>query len=112
MASLTRKEVDEIALLARLHLEPDELDRMQSELGAILEHFGALAAVDTTDIAPMTHAVPMELRLRPDVALPSLAVEDALRGAPARDGDLFVVPAIIVPGVEGVELRPTPGRES
>ncbi|HUJ59229.1 MAG TPA: Asp-tRNA(Asn)/Glu-tRNA(Gln) amidotransferase subunit GatC [Kofleriaceae bacterium] len=95
MPSLSRTEVEDIALLARLHLEPDELARMQDELGAIIEHFGALAAVDTEGVAPMTHAVPMDLALRPDVVAPSLPVEDALRGAPARAGDLFVVPAII-----------------
>ena len=97
--ALTRKEVEEIALLARLHLEPDELERMQGELGAILEHFGALAAADTEGVAPMTHAVPMDLRLRPDEPEPSLPPEDALRGAPARDGDLFVVP-VVIPGGE------------
>jgi len=95
MASLTRKEAEEIALLARLHLEPDELARLQDELGVILEHFATLAAVDTTDVPPMTHAVPMDLRLRPDTAEASLPVADALRGAPARAGDLFVVPAVI-----------------
>ncbi|MBA3818383.1 MAG: Asp-tRNA(Asn)/Glu-tRNA(Gln) amidotransferase subunit GatC [Deltaproteobacteria bacterium] len=95
MADLTRKEVEEIALLARLHLETDELERMQSELGAILEHFGTIAAVDTTDVAPMTHAVGVELALRVDVVAPSLPVEDALRAAPRREGDLLVVPAII-----------------
>ena len=99
MPALTRKEVEEIALLARLHLEAGELDKMQSELGAILEHFGTLAAVDTTDVQPMTHAVPMELRVRPDEPAPSLPVEEALRGAPVKHGDVFVVPAII-PGAE------------
>jgi aspartyl-tRNA(Asn)/glutamyl-tRNA(Gln) amidotransferase subunit C len=95
MAALTRKEVEEIALLARLHLGEDELERMQGELGAILEHVAALAAVDTADVPAMTHAVPMDLRLRDDVVAPSLTAEDALRGAPRRDGDLLVVPAIL-----------------
>ena len=97
--ALARKEVEEIALLARLHLESDELDRMQRELGAILEHFGALASAQTEGVAPMTHAVPMDLRLRPDEPQPSLPVEDALRNAPAKADNLFVVPAII-PGSE------------
>ncbi len=97
--ALTRKEIDEIALLARLHLEPDEAERMQHEVGAILDTFTALAAVDTDGIAPMTHAVPMDLRLREDVVGPSLSVAEALAGAPKRDGDLIVVPAII-PGSE------------
>jgi aspartyl-tRNA(Asn)/glutamyl-tRNA(Gln) amidotransferase subunit C len=93
--SLERKEVDEIALLARLHLDENERQTMQEELGAILEHFAVLGSVDTTDIAPMTHAVPMDLPLRDDNVEPSLAVEDALRGAPKRDGDFIAVPAII-----------------
>lgn len=99
MPTLTRKEVEQIALLARLHLEADELDQMQAELGAILEVFGALAAVPTDGVAPMTHAIPMDLPLRADVVLPSLTTTDALKAAPKRDGDLIVVPAII-PGAE------------
>jgi aspartyl-tRNA(Asn)/glutamyl-tRNA(Gln) amidotransferase subunit C len=95
MPTLTRKEVEEIALLARLHLESDEIEKLQGELGAILEHFAALAQVPTEGIPPMTHAVPMDLRLRPDEPAPSLSSADALKGAPSRDGDLFVVPAII-----------------
>ena len=98
MAQLTRAEVEQIALLARLHLDEAELARMQDELGAILEHFTQIAQVDTTDVVPMTHAVPMELRLRTDAVEPSLDAPDALRGAPARAGDLFVVPAIISGG--------------
>ena len=97
MPALTRKEVEEIALLARLHLEPDELERRQNELGAILEHFGALAAVDTSGVPAMTHAVPMDLRMRLDVAEPSLPPETALADAPRRDGDLIVVPLSIAP---------------
>ena len=95
MPQLTRKEVDEIAMLARLHLEPDEAMRMQDELGKILDHFLALATVDTDGVPPMTHAVPMDLRLRPDEPAASLPAGEAVRGAPAREGDLFVVPAII-----------------
>jgi aspartyl-tRNA(Asn)/glutamyl-tRNA(Gln) amidotransferase subunit C len=97
MPALTRNEVEEIALLARLHLEPEELDRMQHELGAILEHFAALAAVDTEGVPAMTHAVPMDLRLRADVVEPSLPAELALAGVPRRDGALIVVPSSIAP---------------
>ena len=97
---LTRKEVEEIALLARLHLDSDELETMQTELGAMLEHFGVIASVDTTDIPPMTHAVPLELPMRADVVVSSLTVEEALKGTAKRDGDLIVVPAIIPGGTE------------
>jgi len=95
MPTLDKKEVTEIALLARIHLDASEVSAMQAELGAILEHFGTLAAVDTTDVPPMTHAILGDLRLRFDEPAPSLSAEDAVRGAPVKQGDVFVVPAII-----------------
>lgn len=99
MAKLPQKEVEEIALLARIHLTPQELGDMETELGAILLHFSSIAVVETEGVPPMTHAVPIELPLRADVVEPSLATEVALFGVPKRDGDLIVVPAII-PGAE------------
>ena len=95
MATLDKKEVEEIAFLARIHLDASEVETMQEDLTAILEHFTTLASVDTTDVVPMTHAVPMELRLRADAVGPSLSVSDALAGAPVSADGLFVVPAII-----------------
>ena len=107
MPALTRKEVEDIAMLARLHLEPDEIERMQHELAAILEHFQAIAAVDTADVPAMTHAVPMDLRMRVDAAEPSLPTELALAAAPRRDGDLIVVPSSIAPpGKTGTGTEP------
>lgn len=93
--ALARKEVEEIALLARLHLEPDEVERMQADLGGILDHFTALAAVDTEGVPPLTHAVAIDAPLRADEPEPSLPVAQALAATPKRDGDLIVVPAII-----------------
>lgn len=93
--ALERKEVEEIALLARLALAPEELETLQADLGKILEHFAVIAEVDTTDVPPMTHAVPKDMALRPDVIEPSLPASEALGAAPKREGDLFVVPAII-----------------
>lgn len=95
MPALTRKEVEEIALLARLHLAEDELARMETELGAILEHFSSIAAVATEGVAPMTHAVPIECPLRADEVAAWADAEQGIAGAPKREGDLIVVPAVI-----------------
>lgn len=99
MPTLPLQEVRDLAFLARIQLSEPELADLQSELGAILEHFGSIAAVDTEGVAPMTHAVPIELPLRKDEVQPSLPTELALAAVPKRDGDLIVVPAII-PGGE------------
>lgn len=95
MAALTRQDVLEIARLARLHLEPDEVERLRGELSAILESMEALRAVDTSGVEPMTHAVPMQLRLRADEVGPALSVDEAVGQAPDRAGVLFQVPHIL-----------------
>jgi len=82
MVRLTRDEVLELAQLARLALTDDEIERFRTDLAAILSHMDTLAEVNTVGVVPMTHAVPMDLRLRPDVVEPSISVEIALIAAP------------------------------
>lgn len=94
-AVLTRAEVDELAHLARLALDDATRERLRGELGTILAHVAHLGEVDTDGVEPMTHAVAMTLRLRPDEPAPPLPVEVALAGAPAVRDDSFVVPAVI-----------------
>jgi aspartyl-tRNA(Asn)/glutamyl-tRNA(Gln) amidotransferase subunit C len=95
VAALSREDVLAIARLARLHLEPDDVERLRGELSAILEHMERLREVDTEGVEPMTHAVPMHLRLRPDEPDAPLSVEEAVGQAPDRAGDLFQVPHIL-----------------
>ena len=78
-----------------MRLDPGEIERLAAELGQILSHMDALAEVDTTDVEPMTHAVPMRLRTRADEVEPSLPAEQATGQAPDVEGEMFQVPAII-----------------
>jgi len=95
IAGLTTKDVEDIALLARLELTPDEVETLRGELSAILEHIGTIRDVDTDGVEPMTHAIPMQLRLRSDEPDASLSVEDAVgQAADSHDGQ-FRVPNII-----------------
>jgi aspartyl-tRNA(Asn)/glutamyl-tRNA(Gln) amidotransferase subunit C len=101
MPRIQTDEVREIATLARLRLDDDEVARMAGELDAILGHIEELKALEVGDIEPMTHAVPFECPLRPDDVKPSLPVEEALRNAPRRESSFFEVPRIIGGGGEG-----------
>ncbi len=92
---ISRAEVDELALLARLELHDEEAERLRGELSAILEYVEQLRGVDTEAVEPMTHAVPLDCPLRPDAVAPSLAVDEALADAPQRIDDFFAVPLII-----------------
>jgi aspartyl-tRNA(Asn)/glutamyl-tRNA(Gln) amidotransferase subunit C len=95
MATLTRADVEHVAHLARLGLTADELARLEGELNHILDQYATLATLDTDHIPPTAQVIELENILRDDVARPSIAPEAALRNAPERDGDAFVVPAIL-----------------
>ncbi|MDQ3491682.1 MAG: Asp-tRNA(Asn)/Glu-tRNA(Gln) amidotransferase subunit GatC [Chloroflexota bacterium] len=95
MATLSGKDVEHVALLARLGLTEDELARLEGQLNHILDQYAVLAELSTDDIPPTAQTIEVENILREDVVTPSLTVQDALAGAPERSGDLFVVPAIM-----------------
>jgi aspartyl-tRNA(Asn)/glutamyl-tRNA(Gln) amidotransferase subunit C len=92
---LTRDEVANVALLGRLKLSADEMDRMTVQLSRVLEYVDILNEVDTKHVEPMAHAIEMRDVFREDVPVPSLPREDALANAPKTDGRCFVVPAIL-----------------
>ena len=58
MAKLTLREVEHVALLARLELTADEKQTLTEELNVILEHIERLQELDTTDVEPTSHAIP------------------------------------------------------
>ena len=95
MSGLTRADVEHVALLARLGLREDELERLQGELNHILDQYASLARLDTDAIPPTSQTIELENILRDDRVTPSLPVEVVLATAPATEGDFIVVPAII-----------------
>jgi aspartyl-tRNA(Asn)/glutamyl-tRNA(Gln) amidotransferase subunit C len=95
MPVLTRADVEHVAYLARLGLTEDELARLEGQLNHILDQYATLAELDTDSIPPTAQTIELENILREDVARPSMPPEDVLANAPARDGDFFVVPAIL-----------------
>ena len=95
MPKLTLEQVEHVALLARLELTPEEKNRLTVDLNVILEHFERLQKLDTTDVEPTSHAIPMQNVFRADEVRPSLRPDSFLSEAPdAREG-YFVVPRVV-----------------
>jgi aspartyl-tRNA(Asn)/glutamyl-tRNA(Gln) amidotransferase subunit C len=92
---ITRKDVEQVARLARLELTPEEADTFTGQMDAILAYVDKLNELDTTGIFPTSHAVPMENAFRDDVARPGIGVEAALANAPDRSGSFYQVPKVI-----------------
>ena len=87
------KQVLHVARLARLELAPEDVQPMADELSSILGHIEQMSTLDLDGVVPMTHAVPVEGVLRPDVAEPPLDREVALAQAPRRTDTGFLVPS-------------------
>ena len=92
---ISREEVEKVSLLARLLLSPEELDRITSQLGEILQYMELLAEVDTSEVQPMAHAIEVSDVLREDKTRPSLDRDEALANAPQRDQECYRVPAVL-----------------
>ncbi|MBC7441560.1 MAG: Asp-tRNA(Asn)/Glu-tRNA(Gln) amidotransferase subunit GatC [Ramlibacter sp.] len=95
MSEITAEQVAHLANLARIDLSPEEIARLTTELGQIVDSVAKVAEVATPDVPATSHPMPLTNVFRADVVVPSLTVEQALSGAPDRDGDKFRVPAIL-----------------
>jgi len=92
---LTRADVEHVAKLARLALSDEEIEQFTVQLGAILEHAADVAALDTSDVPPTSHPIPLANVLRPDSPVPCLDRDAVLRMAPAAEEGRFRVPRIL-----------------
>ena len=81
-------------MLARIALEPGDVDFYAGQLSGILAHIDRLQQLDTDDIPPTAQVVEIASRLRDDEPRPSLSQEEALANAPAAVDGFFRVPAI------------------
>src|SRR6476620_8488636 len=55
--SISRQDIEKVALLARLQGTEDELSKMKAELAQIVGYVDQLGEVDTNGIEPMAHAI-------------------------------------------------------
>nr|WP_315244416.1 Asp-tRNA(Asn)/Glu-tRNA(Gln) amidotransferase subunit GatC [uncultured Albidiferax sp.] len=97
--ALTLPELDRIANLARLELQPDERDRLLNQLNGFFGIVETMRAVDTTGLEPLAHPVAVMhdivLRLRDDVVSEPNQREANQQTAPAVERGLFLVPKVI-----------------
>ena len=95
--SISHSEVERVARLARLRIDPADLDDRARDLGRILELFDRLAALDTRDVEPLSHPLDATLRLRPDAVTEEVDRTALQRGAPEVEDGMYVVPRVIEP---------------
>ncbi len=93
--ALARAEVEHIAALVRIGLTEEEVEIFREQLSNILEQFELLKQLDTGSVIPTGHAVELDTVMRDDIPREPLSLEETLRNAPRREGDLFRVKAVL-----------------
>jgi aspartyl-tRNA(Asn)/glutamyl-tRNA(Gln) amidotransferase subunit C len=92
--ALTIAEVEHVAHLARMRLSAEELEKMRTDLSAILDYIDMLKEVDVSGVAPTAQVTDLFNVMREDTTNPSLPREDVLANAPEQHDGMFRVKAI------------------
>ena len=88
-------DIAHVARLARLDLNPEELDGYRAQLGDILDHAAQVQSLEGDPSTHSEHPLGLENTYRPDERRPSLDRDEVLEQAPeSRDGYFVVPPAM------------------
>jgi aspartyl-tRNA(Asn)/glutamyl-tRNA(Gln) amidotransferase subunit C len=98
--SISKQDVEHVARLARLALTEEEKERYTAQLGQILGYVEKLSQLNTDNVPPTSHVLPMSNVWREDKVEPSTeqtlgSPADILANAPEREGPLFKVKKVI-----------------
>lgn len=93
--SVTIKEVEHIAKLAKLEFSDAEKEKFTHQFNDILKYMEQLNSVDTTDVEPLAQVIELQNVFREDVVTPSTPTDEALSNAPSATDAHFKVPKVI-----------------
>lgn len=92
---IDQDQVRKVAGLSRLELTEAEVEEFAGQLSAILDYVEKMNELDTENVQPLAHCLPISNCFRQDQVKKSLGTEKTLSNAPQRDGDFFKVPKIL-----------------
>ncbi len=88
-------DIEYVAKLARLDLTTEEKEKFGKQLTDILKYIEKLNQLDTKDIQPTAHVIPMKNVWRADEIKPSLKRDDVVKVMPRLEDGFFKVPPVI-----------------
>jgi len=93
--TITIRDVERVAALARIELSEVEKEKYAKQLDAILKFVDQLNRLDTNGVDPTTHVIPLANVMREDEVRPSWPLEDVFRNAPDEEDGQFKVPSVL-----------------
>jgi len=93
--ALDQQQVRDIADLARLQIDDNQIAEYQQNLTNILDLVDQLAAVDTSSVEPLAHPLDAVQRLRADVVTETDQREHFQQIAPQTENGYYLVPRVV-----------------
>ena len=93
--SLSREQVQHVARLARVGITEEDIERFSHQLSDVLDYFERLREIDTENVPPTSHTLPLHNIMREDEPQPPFSVDDVLANAPDREDGRLRVRAIL-----------------
>ena len=76
-------------------MSEEEKKRAEKDLGDILSYMDKLSELDTDNVEPMSHTLPVSNVMREDVCRPSADREELLQNAPQQQDGCYQVPKAV-----------------
>ena len=87
--------IEKLSNLAKLEFNDEQKEKIRTDLEKILSFCEKLQEVDTSGVEPLIYVSDEVNVLREDVAFIATTRQEALKNAPAKDSDYFMVPKVI-----------------
>lgn len=92
---INRKEVEQIAVLAKLSVSEAEIDSITSSLDSVVQMINHINEAETDNINPMANPTDAVQRLRNDTVTETSNKEKLLAMASQVDDDYYLVPTVV-----------------
>ena len=92
---MDRQTLDKLTRLSQLRLTSEEEALVLDDLGRIVAMIDEMQAIDTDGVAPLSHPLDMDQRLREDRVTETVDRERFQAVAPATRDGLYLVPRVV-----------------
>ena len=92
---ISKEKVLHIAKLSALNLSEEEVVRYGRDLSNVISYMDKLNALDTSSVTAAEHAMPVPLKMRPDIVAAPIDRDEMVKNAPKSEDGFFVVPKVV-----------------
>lgn len=92
---ITDETIQYVAALAKLQVKEEQKEKTKEDLEKILNYMERMEELDTDEVEPMSHVLPLKNVFREDLVTNQADRENLLANAPKQKDGMFLVPKTV-----------------